>query len=301
VAAGKKVLLLSSWLRAIRIRFLLASVIAVSNGLAIAYWKNATTIDPLYAALTYVGVIFLHASVDLLNDYWDHKRGIDSATTRTKFSGGTGVLPENLLTPRAIYLAGIIFLILGASIGAYFVAIRGITIALILGFAVVAIYFYSTSIVNAGLGELFVAIKGAMIVLGTLYVQYAVIEPAALYVGAIVGILSATVLFVNSFPDYEADRSKGRRTLVIILGKKMASAVFPMFIIVTYAMIAAGILFGFTKIYSLISFASIPFGIKSVLRLRKDPESMEKIVPAMASAVTYSRLTGFLLALSFIL
>jgi 1,4-dihydroxy-2-naphthoate polyprenyltransferase len=293
--------LLSSWLRAIRIRFLLASVIAVSNGLAIAYWKNAT-IDPLYAALTYVGVVFLHASVDLLNDYWDHKRGIDSATTRTKFSGGTGVLPEKLLTPRAIYLAGIIFLILGASIGVYFVTIRGITIALILGFAVVAIYFYSTSIVNAGLGELFVAIKGAMIVLGTLYVQYALIEPAALYVGAIVGILSATVLFVNSFPDYEADRSKGRRrTLVIILGKKMASAVFPMFIIVTYAMIAAGIFFGFTKIYSLLSFASIPFGIKSVLRLRKDPESLENMVPVMAAVVTYSRITGFLLALSFIL
>ncbi len=278
--------MLSSWLRAIRIRFLLASVIAVSNGLAIAYWKN-TTIDPLYASLTYVGVIFLHASVDLLNDYWDHKRGIDTATTRTKFSGGTGVLPENLLTPRAVYLAGIIFLILGASIGVYFVAIRGIAIALILGFAVVAIYFYSTSIVNAGLAELFVAIKGAMIVLGTFYIQYAVIEPAALYVGAIVGILSATVLFVNSFPDYEADRSKGRRTLAIILGKKTASTVFPIFIIVTYAMIVAGIFFGFTKVYSLISFASIPFGIKSIWCLRKDPERIENMVQVMATTVTY--------------
>jgi 1,4-dihydroxy-2-naphthoate polyprenyltransferase len=291
---------LSSWLRAIRIRFLLASVIAVSNGLGIAYWKYAT-IDPVYAILTYIGVIFLHASVDLLNDYWDYKRGIDAATTRTKFSGGTGVLPENLLTPRAIYVAGIVFLILGASIGAYFVAIRGITIAVILGFAVVAIYFYSTSIVNAGLGELFVAIKGAMIVLGTFYVQYPAIEPAALYVGSIVGILSATVLFVNSFPDYEADKSKGRRTLVIILGKKTSSAVYAIFIIVTYAMIAAGILLGFTKVYSLISFSSIPFGIKSILLLRKDPESIERLVPVMAMAVTYSRITGCLLALSFIL
>jgi 1,4-dihydroxy-2-naphthoate polyprenyltransferase len=291
---------LSTWLRAIRIRFLLASVIAVSNGLAVAYWKYAT-IDPLYAALTYIGVVFLHASVDLLNDYWDHKRGIDSATKRTKFSGGTGVLPENLLTPRAVYLAGIIFLILGALIGAYFVALRGITIAVILGFAVVAIYFYSTTIVNAGLGELFVAIKGAMIVLGTLYVQNAVLEPAALYVGAIIGILSATVLFVNSFPDYEADMSKGRRTLVIMLGRKIASAVFPMFIIVAYAMIVAGIFLGFTKVYSLISLASIPLAIKSVLQLRNEPEYIESIVPAMASAVMYSRITGFLLALSFLL
>ena len=293
-------MLLSIWLRAIRIRFLLASVIAVTNGLAIAYWKYAA-IDPLYAILTYIGVVFLHASVDLLNDYWDHKRGIDSATKRTKFSGGTGVLPENLLTPRAVYIAGMIFLVLGASIGAYFVAIRGITIAVILSFAVVAIYFYSTRIVNAGLGELFVAIKGAMIVLGTLYVQNAVLEPTALYVGAIVGILSATVLFINSFPDYEADKSKGRRTLVIMLGRKTASAIFPIFIIAAYALIAVGIFLGFTKIYSLICFASIPFAIKSVLQLRKEPESTEKIVPAMASAVTYSRITGFLLAMSFIL
>lgn len=293
-------MLLSIWLRAIRIRFLLASVIAVTNGLAIAYWKYAA-IDPLYAILTYIGVVFLHASVDLLNDYWDHKRGIDSATKRTKFSGGTGVLPENLLTPRAVYIAGIIFLVLGASIGAYFVAIRGITIAVILSFAVVAIYFYSTRIVNAGLGELFVAIKGAMIVLGTLYVQNAVLEPTALYVGAIVGILSATVLFINSFPDYEADRSKGRRTLVIMLGRKTASAILPIFIIAAYALIAVGIFLGFTKIYSLICFASIPFAIKSVLQLRKEPESTEKIVPAMALAVTYSRITGFLLAMSFIL
>ena len=293
-------MLLSIWLRAIRIRFLLASVIAVTIGLAIAYWKYAA-IDPLYAILTYIGVVFLHASVDLLNDYWDHKRGIDSATKRTKFSGGTGVLPENLLTPRAVYIAGMIFLVLGASIGAYFVAIRGITIAVILSFAVVAIYFYSTRIVNAGLGELFVAIKGAMIVLGTLYVQNAVLEPTALYVGAIVGILSATVLFINSFPDYEADRSKGRRTLVIMLGRKTASAIFPIFIVAAYALIAVGIFLGFTKIYSLICFASIPFAIKSVLQLRKEPESTEKIVPAMASAVTYSRITGFLLAMSFIL
>ena len=292
--------MLSTWLRIIRVRFLLASVIAVSNGLAITYWKYST-IDPVYAILTYVGVVFLHASVDLLNDYWDYKRGIDIATKRTKFSGGTGVLPENLLKPRTVYIAGLVFLILGASIGTYFIAIRGVTIAIILGFAVIAIYFYSTTIVNAGLGELFVAIKGAMIVLGSLYVQNATLEPAAMYGGAIVGLLSATVLFINSFPDYEADKSKGRRTLVIILGRKVASTTFPLFIIAAYALIAGGIFFGLTKVYCLICFVSMPLAIKSALSLRKDPQSIDKIVPAMASTVTYSRITGFLLALSYIL
>jgi 1,4-dihydroxy-2-naphthoate polyprenyltransferase len=290
---------LSSWLRAIRIRFLLASVIAVSNGLAIAYWKFGV-FDPLFAGLTYAGVACLHASVDLLNDYWDHKRGIDSATSRTKFSGGTGVLPENILTPKAVYTAGVISLILGGAVGAYFVAVRGVTIAVILGFAIVAIYFYSTSIVNSGLGELFVAIKGTMIVLGTFFVQTALIDLTAIYVGVIVGLLSATVLFVNSFPDFDADKSKGRKTLVIMMGKEKSSQVFAIFILVTYALIGTGIFFGFTKAYSLISFASIPFAIKAIVALQKNHKSPHDFVPSMSAAVTYSRITGFALAVSLL-
>ncbi len=292
--------MLSSWLRAIRIRFLLASVIAVSNGLAIAYWKTGQ-FDPLYAGLTYAGVAFLHASVDLLNDYWDHKRGIDSATTRTKFSGGTGVLPDKVLTPKAVYSAGVLFLILGALVGIFFVAIRGVTIAVILGFAVVAIYFYSTSIVNSGLGELFVGIKGAMIVLGTFYVQTGVIDAAAIFVGVIVGLLSATVLFVNSFPDFAADRSKGRRTLVILAGKRKAALAFPLFVIAAYALIIAGIFFGFTKIYSLASLASAPLAFRAIAALRRDHETTQGLVPAMGATIAYSRVTGFVLAASLLL
>src|ERR1044072_2370689 len=158
--------LISSWLRAMRIRFLLASVIAVSNGLALAYWKTGH-FDPLYAALTYAGVGLLHASVDLLNDYWDHRRGIDSATTRTKFSGGTGVLPEKILTPGSVYRAGVALLILGALVGA----------------AVVATYFKSLRIVNPGFGSLFVGIRGAIIVFGTFCARRAAIVPAAIFVG----------------------------------------------------------------------------------------------------------------------
>ena len=154
------------WFRAIRIKFILASVIAVSNGIAISYWKTGT-IDPGYALLTYFGIMCLHISVDLLNDYSDFKRGIDTNTRRTRYSGGTGVIPENLINPRIIYIAGIVFLILGGLAGVYFVTIKGILILILLSFAIISIYFYSTNIVNAGLGELFVAIKGCMIVLGS--------------------------------------------------------------------------------------------------------------------------------------
>ncbi|RMW39016.1 MAG: prenyltransferase, partial [Candidatus Nitrosopelagicus sp.] len=162
--------MLSVWFRVIRIRFLLASVIAVSVGLALNWWQNST-IEPFDALLTFAGVMALHASVDLLNDFWDFKRGIDTKTPKTKMSGGTGVLPEGLLKPSSVYRAGIAFLVIGSAIGAYFVITDGIIIATILGFAILSIYFYSTKIVDSGLGEFFVAVKGSMIVLGTFFIQ----------------------------------------------------------------------------------------------------------------------------------
>src|SRR5215510_9086339 len=120
--------MLSVWFRIIRVKFLLASVIAVSLGLAISWWQSHV-LDIAFAILTFAGVSALHASVDLLNDYWDFKRHIDTNTKRTKFSGGTGVLPEGLLEPNTVYKTGVIFLLIGSAIGGYFIFEKGLTIA----------------------------------------------------------------------------------------------------------------------------------------------------------------------------
>jgi 1,4-dihydroxy-2-naphthoate octaprenyltransferase len=286
------------WLKAIRIRFVLASVIAVGNGLGVTY-SIVKSIDVEYAALTFIGVICLHISIDLLNDYWDYKRGIDKVTKRTKFSGGSGVLPENILTSKSVYIAGILFLLIGTIVGSYLVLVRGITIAIILVFAIFAVYFYSTTIVNAGLGEIFVAVKGTLIVIGTVYVQIGALEPAALYNGIIIGLLSAVVLLVNSFPDYDADRSKGRRTLVIILGKQRASKIFPLLILIPYVLIMAGIVSSYTTVFSGLCFLSIPFAVRAISDLKNSNIWVSKLERAMASTVIYSRLIGSLLAISY--
>ena len=289
---------ITNWIRIIRIRFLLASAIAAANGMSLAVWKFGV-FDFFFAVLTFAGVLSLHASVDLLNDYWDYRRGIDKITKRTKYSGGTGVLPENLINPKMVYRIGIVFLAIGALLGIYFVAVRGITIAIILTFAILAIYFYSTKIVNLGLGEVFVMIKGTMIVLGSFYVQIGFIEPAAIYVGVIVGMLSASVLLVNSFPDYEADRRSGRRTLVILLGKQKAAKIIFLPIIAPYVFIIVGIFLGYTKPFSLICLVSLPYVYKIIKNIGKH-ENLDKFVPAMAATVMYARITGILLAMSLL-
>jgi 1,4-dihydroxy-2-naphthoate octaprenyltransferase len=246
------------------------------------------------------GVMALHASVDLLNDYWDFKRGIDSQTKRTKMSGGTGVLPEGLLKPSSVYRAGIGFLILGAIVGSYFVIIDGIIIAILLGFAIISIYFYSTKIVDSGLAEVFVAIKGTMIVLGTYFIQVSEITISPILAGIVVGVLSSLVLFITSFPDYDADKSKGRKTLVIAVGKQKASSIYWIFSIIAYGIIIGGVISEFFPVFCLITLVTIPLMIKSGRELKTSFDNDNKIVPVMSKTLTFSRITGALFVISFL-
>ena len=291
--------MLSYWLRAIRIRFLLASVIAVSLGLAVTWWHSGA-IDIFQAALTMAGVIALHASVDLLNDYWDFKRGIDTRTKRTGMSGGTGVLPEGLLKPKSVYNAGILFLVAGGLIGGYFVVLHGVVIGVILAFAIMSIYFYSTKIVNWGLAEVFVAVKGTLIVMGTYYIQNSELTDVVVLSGIVVGVLSSLVLFVTSFPDHDADKEKGRRTLVILFGRQKAVSIFYIFPIISYGIIIGCVAISIIPVFCLISLAAIPVVISSIRKLKSSISDEDKIIPAMKSTLTFSRIAGALFVIGFL-
>ncbi len=291
--------MISVWLRVIRVRFLLASIIAVSAGLAITWW-NTSSITIFDAILTICGVLALHASVDLLNDYWDFKRGIDTTTHRTKMSGGSGVLPEGLLKPAQVYAAGIAFLIIGTAIGIYFIATDGIVIGIILAFAVISIYFYSTKIVDWGLAEVFVAIKGSMIVMGTYFVQTSQITEQSVLAGIVIGVLSSLVLFITSFPDHDADKAKGRKTLVISLGMQKACSILWIFPAITYGITIIAVVFEIFPVFCLIILSTVPLIIKSGQKLKQNYDKLTNLIPVMSSTLYFSRITGALLVVGFL-
>ena len=291
---------ISVWLRVIRLKFLLASIISVSLGLAIS-WNITNDLNAIHAILTMVGVVSLHVSVDLLNDYWDFKRGIDTNTQRTRMSGGTGVLPEGLLKPSQVYRAGIGFLIFGGVIGGFFVFSFGITIAIILAFAILSIYFYSTKLVNWGLAEVFVAIKGTMIVLGTFYIQTNQILEIPILAGIVVGVLSAIVLFITSFPDHDVDKEKGRRTMVILFGKKNASSAYWIFPVIIYSIIFVSVITEYFPVYTLLTLFAIPLVIKSGWKLKTVCNDTKKMIRPMSTTISFSRICGVLLILGFLI
>ncbi len=298
---------LKVWLRAIRFRFLAASAIAVSCGLALTVCLNPLEFSALNAILIYLGVFCLHSSVDLLNDYFDFKRGIDLRTKKTKFSGGTGVLPEGLLSPTRVYLAGIVFLLIGLMIGGFFVFSKGYIIGLILLFAAISILLYSTKLVNLGLGELFVGIKGMLIVVGTYYVQTSMLAVEAAVLGAVVGLLSSTVLYVNSIPDIKPDREGGRRTLAILLdrygGKEKLYFLTGLFVLIyfTAAIFFMQLASDFTilllpAIFLLPLVMKILTGFKNYFNESNDVGDLD-YVKIMGNTVLFSRLFGIALIL----
>lgn len=285
------------WMRAVRARFLLSSVIAVVLGGAVSWYVyDAFRISDL--TLTIAGVLLLHASVDLLNDYRDYRRGIDIKTVRTGMSGGTGVLPEGLLKPEQVRRAGIVCLLAGSAIGSYYIYTHGIVIGIILACAVLSIYFYSTRIVDSGLGEIFVGIKGSMIVLGAAYVQTPTLSVESALIGAAAGTLSALVLFVSSFPDHDADKKGGRRTIVIRLGPGMATNLYWLFPATFCGLLLAGILAGALPIYVIISLTSLPLAILSGMGISRKYNDTVRLYPHMRQTLLYSRITGALLVVS---
>ena len=289
---------LYAWSRVVRLRFVLSSVIAVLLGVSIVYYGTAQ-VNISFTLLIVAGVVFLHFSIDLLNDYWDYVKGIDKITRRTKFSGGTGVLPTGLLKAKHVYIVGLLFLVMGSLIGIYFIVLRGPIVGVILGIAVFSVYTYSNRLVYRGLGEFFVALKGALIVFGTYYVLTNSVEFIPFYNGTILGVLSGCVLFITSFPDFDADKSKGRKTLAISLGREQAVKLYPILLVSPFILIILGVVFNLIVIYSLICFISIPYLFKAVKGMKKaEPEGL---LAAMGSTLVLARITGALLIVSYLL
>jgi 1,4-dihydroxy-2-naphthoate polyprenyltransferase len=89
----------------------------------------------------------------------------------------------------------------------------------------------------------------------------------------------ASFLWINEFPDYEADRGAGKRTLVVRLGRTVASRVFARIVVLAFAGLAALPVTGVPSTI-LLGLAGLPFGLAAAVRLVRAPQATPRIVPA---------------------
>ena len=244
------------WFMETRPQFLLLSVVLVLLGTAISGHQGH--FDWLKFILTMLGLVLAHASVNILNDYFDYKSGIDLETPRTPFSGGSGLLPQGLLEPRGVYWYGIGCLLAALLIGVYLTAVSGWQLLPLILLGGPVIYFYTSHLAKWLVGELWAGLGlGILPVLGTYFVQTGRYSLEAFVASLATGFLTANLLLLNEFPDVEADKKGGRYNLVIALGPRNASRLYAGLIMLTYLSIISGVVFKLMPPLTLISFLSI--------------------------------------------
>jgi len=290
---------LKVWFAETRPQFLLLSVVLAFLGTCIAWYDGYFHLG--YALLAFFGLLLCHISVNVLNDYFDYRSGIDLEVKRTPFSGGSGILPAALLKPRQVFWFGLVSFLLAVPIGVYFVIARGWLLLPLLLVAAICILLYTPFITKVGWPEWAPGLgMGALPVLGVYFVQTTAYTLPAIVACIPSGILVHNLLLLNEFPDAEADSKAGRKTLLIVIGKEKAGMVYSVLTLVVYLWIIGWVVAGQMPAFSLLALLTLPLAIKAIQGARKH-EEMSQLVPAMANNVLVVLLTQLLLGIGYIL
>jgi len=285
--------------RATRPHFLIHSLFL--SLLAVALASVTGPVNRLHALLCVCGTLLLHTSTNVLNDYFDHRSGIDARTDPTPFSGGSRLIRDGILTERATLFLGLLPFVLALPIGAYFVFVADWRLLFLFLFGSAIVLFGTSKITRwgFGLGELSAGLGlGVLPILGIYWILKGGVDARALFGSLPSGLLAFNLLLLNEFADTEADRAGGRRTLAITMGKKRAATLYTLLIGMVYLWIMAGVMTGCMPFPCLAGLLTLPFALKAVRGAALNEERPE-LVKAMAANVVVVLGTQALLALGY--
>ena len=125
------------WIRAARAPFFQAAIIPVVVGTAVAYWETGRIFWGLFL-IAAVANAAINGGTNLANDYYDHISGDDVYNVHpTIFSGGSRVIQEGIISPRAMLTGAVISFAFAFVLSIYLIITRGI---LILWLALIGIF-----------------------------------------------------------------------------------------------------------------------------------------------------------------
>lgn len=208
-------------LRATRFPYIVASLVPAGIGASLAQ-KQMALFSPLLLAITMVGIGSAHLAVNLFNDFFDYKCGVDYPHPPKQFHGGSQIIQEGLMSEQTVFILGCKMGIIAVLCGLILGAFSG---AAVLWFALgggLLGFFYSAPpflLSWRGLGEIATGICfGPLAVCGSFYVQTRYVSPDSFIISLVPGLLITSLLLVNQYPDRITDRNAGKHTLTVRMG-----------------------------------------------------------------------------------
>jgi 1,4-dihydroxy-2-naphthoate octaprenyltransferase len=211
---------LKAWVLASRPKTLFAAVAPVLLGSALAFSQSKGNLPAALAAL--FGAICIQIATNLANDYWDAKKGADTADRL----GPVRVTASGLIQPRTVFL-GMVFFFLLATVAGVFLTLRAGWPVVAIGLASILFGILYTagpfSLAYLGLGEVFTFLFfGLVATAGTYFVQALSFSPDALWLGVLPGCYSVVLIALNNLRDRGTDQRANKKTLAVRFGEKFA-------------------------------------------------------------------------------
>jgi 1,4-dihydroxy-2-naphthoate octaprenyltransferase len=249
----------SPWMLAIRPKTLPAAVSPVIVGTAMAVADKEFKILPALAAL--VGALLLQIGVNLANDYFDYKKGIDT----NERLGPIRVTHSGLIPTAHVKSAMLIIFGLVVLVGIYLSSVGGWPI-LIAGIAsILSALAYSGGpypLASHGLGDLFVFVFfGLVAVCGTYYVQSLRFTSLIPLTAVPVGLLITAILVVNNLRDITTDRLARKNTLAVRLGEWGTRIEYILLLAGSYAFPIFLVIAGKVSSLALLPLVSLPMAV----------------------------------------
>lgn len=294
-------MLLKTVLKSTRPSFLILSPICVFLGLSTSL-ATQSQVNIFILFLIFIGAISAHISVNMLNEHFDFKSGLDLTTEKTAFSGGSGALPGNPKMANAILIIGLVSLMLTIIIGIYLILERGIQILPIGIVGVVLIITYTQwlnrfpilCLIAPGLGF------GILMVVGTHVILTEGHSHLPWLVSLVPFFLINNLLLLNQYPDVKADASAGRNTFPIAFGLNKSNIVYTIFLMAAYLSILIFIAKGLIPNQSIIAVIPIVFSLFALLGAKKYASKIGDFPRYLGANVAAAILTPLLLGISII-
>jgi 1,4-dihydroxy-2-naphthoate octaprenyltransferase len=292
------------FIEAVRAPFFTGVIVPTILGAVLA-WHSGYPFHWGYFFLTLFGILCIHAGANTINDYFDHLSKNDELNKEyiRPFSGGSRLIQNQIMTPKGILTLSLMMYGIGIVIGLILTFSRGLPILWIgmLGVALGVLYVApGINLAARGLGELGILIAfGVLCVMGSFYVQAQTFALEPLLLSLPVGLLITAVLWINEFPDFNADKAVGKNHWVIRLGKRRAAVGYTVIMIVTYVLIAV-----YAVAYNLwlvLALAMFPNALKISSNALKNYDNIPALIPSNAGTIMAHLFTGLLLSGGYVL
>jgi 1,4-dihydroxy-2-naphthoate polyprenyltransferase len=231
---------LAAWYSAARPRTLTATYAPL--GIAAALALETGQFQVLHYVLAFIGALFLQVAANLINEYFDFRRGADEG----KVAGQGMTIKNKILSPPEVLSGAIFTVLVGVVIGLYLLTQTGPLLFWIgLGGVLVVITYTAGPFPLAynGLGEAAVAVfMGPAMVLGAYFVTTLQFSWEPIIAALPISFTVAAILHANNIRDIDADRAVNKRTLAVRLGREGAKKEYILLVYGAYAILIALVL-----------------------------------------------------------